>query len=65
MVSFRYIIVNTLHKGNNKDDDDDDDNNSNNRFFMGISITCIINGNHRIAATLRTVDKLLASGTEL
>jgi len=24
MVYFRYIIVNTLHKGDNKDDDDDD-----------------------------------------
>jgi len=24
MVSFRHIIVNTLHKGDNKDDDDDD-----------------------------------------
>jgi len=30
MVSFRCIIVNTLHKGDNKDDDDDDDNNNNN-----------------------------------
>ena len=33
MVCFRYIIVNTLHKGYNKDnndDDDDDDNNNNN-----------------------------------
>ena len=27
MVYFRYIIVNTLHKGDNKDDDDDDDDN--------------------------------------
>jgi hypothetical protein len=27
MVYFRYIIINTLHKGDNKDDDDDDDNN--------------------------------------
>jgi len=26
MVCFRYIIVNTLHKGDNKYDDDDDDN---------------------------------------
>jgi len=25
---FRYIIVNTLHKGGNKDDDNDDDNNN-------------------------------------
>ena len=32
MVWFRYIIANTLHKGDNKDndDDDDDDNNNNN-----------------------------------
>ena len=30
MVYFRYIIVNTLHKGDNKDDDDDDDDNNNN-----------------------------------
>jgi hypothetical protein len=29
MVCFRYIIVNTLHKGDNKDKDDDDDNNNN------------------------------------
>jgi hypothetical protein len=25
MVCFRCIIVNTLHKGDNRDDDDDDD----------------------------------------
>jgi hypothetical protein len=30
IVSFRYIIVNTLHKVDSKDDDDDDDNNNNN-----------------------------------
>ena len=36
MVCFRYVIVNTLHKGDNEDDgdydgnDDDDDNNNNN-----------------------------------
>ena len=33
MVCFRYIIVNTLQKGDNKDDNDnndDDDNNNNN-----------------------------------
>jgi hypothetical protein len=33
MVCFRYIIVNTLHTGDDKnggDDDDDDDNNNNN-----------------------------------
>jgi hypothetical protein len=34
VVCFRYIIVNTLHKGDNKDggDDDDDDNNNNNKL---------------------------------
>jgi hypothetical protein len=30
MVCFRYIIVHTLHKGDNKDEDNDDDNNNNN-----------------------------------
>jgi hypothetical protein len=32
MVSFRYIhiIVNTLHKGDDRDDDDDDDDDDNN-----------------------------------
>ena len=30
MVCFRYIIVNTLHKCDNKDNDDDDNNNNNN-----------------------------------
>jgi hypothetical protein len=32
VVCFRYVIVNTLHKGGDKedDDDDDDDNNNNN-----------------------------------
>jgi hypothetical protein len=30
MACFKYIIVNTLHKGDNKDDDDDDDDDDNN-----------------------------------
>jgi hypothetical protein len=30
MVYLRYVIVNTLHIGDNKDDDDDDNNNNNN-----------------------------------
>jgi hypothetical protein len=30
MVGFRYVIVNTVHKGDNKDDVDDDDGNNNN-----------------------------------
>jgi hypothetical protein len=32
MVCFRYVIVNTLHKGDNKDDDDDDDDDDNNNI---------------------------------
>ena len=35
MVCFRCIVVNTLHKGNNKDDDDNDDNNNNNSNRRG------------------------------
>jgi hypothetical protein len=32
MACFRYINVNTVHKGDNKDDDDiDDDDNNNNK----------------------------------
>jgi hypothetical protein len=31
MVCFRYIIVNTLHKGDKKDDYDDDDDANNNK----------------------------------
>jgi hypothetical protein len=30
MVCFRYIISNTMHKGDNKDDIDYDNNNNNN-----------------------------------
>ena len=30
MVCFRYMIVNTQHKGDNKDNDVDDDDNNNN-----------------------------------
>jgi len=33
MVCFRYVIVNTLHKGENKDDDNDNDNNNNPKFI--------------------------------
>ena len=35
MVCVRYIIVNTLHKGDNDDDDDDEDNNNNNNNNQG------------------------------
>ena len=42
VVFFMYIIVNTLHKGDNKDDDDDDDNNNNYRLQLEIIIIIII-----------------------
>ena len=45
MFSFRYAIVNTLHKGDNKDDDDDDDkinnnnnNNNNNNSLVRVGV---------------------------
>jgi hypothetical protein len=46
MACFRYINVNTLHKGENKDDNDDDDddddnttnNNNNNNTLLYYSI---------------------------
>ena len=53
MVCFRYVILNSLHKGGNKDDedddnDDDDDNNNNNNnnkaFTEGLS--AVVCGNH-------------------
>jgi hypothetical protein len=36
MVCFRCIILNALHKGDNRDDDDydDDDNNNNNELLI-------------------------------
>jgi hypothetical protein len=43
MFCLRYIIVNTLHKGDDEDDDNDDDNNNNNNNNYS---------NNRIAATL-------------
>ena len=36
MVSVRYTIVNTLHKGDDDDDDDDDDDNNNNNSFKDL-----------------------------
>jgi hypothetical protein len=37
MVCFQYVIVNTLHKGDNKYDDDEDyDDNNNNVFKIKI-----------------------------
>ena len=34
MVCFRYIIVPTLHKGDNKDDDNNNNNNNNTAFVF-------------------------------
>ena len=42
MVCFRYIILNTLHKGDNKDEDDDDDDNNNNNNNNNNNIIIII-----------------------
>jgi hypothetical protein len=42
-VCFRYVIVNTLHKGDNDygDDDDDDNNNNVHLSFFG-TVTCFV-----------------------
>ena len=44
VVCCRYVIVNTVHKGDNKDDYDNNNNNNN-------------NNNARIAATIYTLEK--------
>jgi len=44
VVRFRHIILNTVHKGDNKDDYDNNNNNNN-------------NNNARIAATIYTLEK--------
>ena len=41
MVSFRYVIVNALHKGDNKEDDDDDDDNNNNNSVVRYGVVGI------------------------
>ena len=51
---FRYMIVNTLHKGDNKDDDDDNNNNNND---VGT-----INSNDRITETLYSLGTWFVSG---
>ena len=38
MVCFWYIIVSTLHKGDNKDDDDDDDDDDNNNNNNSVTV---------------------------
>jgi hypothetical protein len=40
-----YIIVNTVHKSDNKDDDDDDDNN-NNKFTIQIVLKMLCSVHH-------------------
>jgi len=48
MLFFKYIIVNSMYKGENKDDDDDNDdddnnnNNNNNRSNSRLISICII-----------------------
>ena len=39
MVCFRHIIINSLHKGDNKNDDDDDNNNNNNNKSYHLRVT--------------------------
>jgi hypothetical protein len=56
MVCFRHIIVNTLHKGDNKDDDDDDDDNDDNKNNNNsINIITIIIPTSLSYAALRAV----------
>jgi len=42
MVYICYIIVNTLHKGDNKDDDDDDDDDDDNNIFNTSFINMLV-----------------------
>jgi hypothetical protein len=55
---FGYVIVNTVHTGDNKDDDDDNNNNNNNNN----NITCNTNCKYRTAATLYTAETWFVSG---
>ena len=51
MVCFRYIIVNTLYKGDNKDDDDDDNNNNNNNNTLSCRYCGMQSSNYFIIAS--------------
>ena len=62
VVCLRYIIVNSLHKGDNRDDDDDD--NINNNSVLN-NITCSTYCKYRTAATLYTVEMWCFSGVYL
>jgi hypothetical protein len=42
MVCFRYIIVNTLHKGDNKGNDDGNNNNNNNNNTAGLLLLLLM-----------------------
>ena len=59
MVSFRYIIVNTLHKSDNTDDDDDDNNNNKeaekilNYKELTIEIQCMWNVKTKVIPVIR------------
>jgi hypothetical protein len=47
---------------NDGGDDDDDDDDKYESFIVGNNITCTIYCNHRIAATLRTLETWFVSG---
>ena len=42
MVRFRYIIVNTMHKGDNKDDDDNEEEKEEKNAIKGIHVYLFI-----------------------
>ena len=54
MVCFRYIVVNTLHEGDNKDNNDDDDGNNNNN-----------NNNNKVDFTLWPVMKAQSGSRDI
>jgi len=58
MAGCRYIIVNTLHKGDNKGDDDDDNNNHHHHHHHDDTIIC----GHITAATSYTLQTWFVLG---
>jgi hypothetical protein len=68
MVCFRYVSVNTLHKGGGGGGgggDDDYDNNNNKCLSKENSMTCIINCKYRIASTLHALKMWFVWGISL
>ena len=60
-VCFRYIIVNTVHKGDNKDDDDDDNNNIACRVLGLMTCSGPINSFNRSLASFQSMNTLSTS----